>query len=84
MRIFEGIIKTISNSNTAVIEVQRIVPHPVYKKLIKKYSSFKVDTTGTEVKAGDNVRIVETRPLSRGKFFKIYTDSKKSKKEIKK
>jgi small subunit ribosomal protein S17 len=77
MKIFEGIIISISNSNTAIVKMERMVPHPMYKKLIRKKSTFMTDTTGSEVKVGDKIKIVETKPISKGKTFKIYTSSQK-------
>lgn len=71
MKIFEGIIVSVPDSYTGVVEITRRVPHKIYGKLIKKSSKFKIDITGTEVKVGDKVSFVETRPLSKGKNFKL-------------
>jgi small subunit ribosomal protein S17 len=71
MKIFDGPVISVGMQNTIVVEVTRRVPHPLYKKLIKKSSKFKADTNGIEVSVGDVVRIQETRPISKGKFFKV-------------
>ncbi len=55
--------------NTVIVEVTRRVAHPLYKKLLKRTSNFKVDTAGQTVHVGDMVAMKQTRPLSRGKFF---------------
>ncbi len=44
----------------------------LYKKLLKRSKNFKVDTTGVEVSVGQDVKIVETKPMSREKHFKIF------------
>ena len=79
MKIFEGIVKKISGPTTAVLEIERLVAHPIYKKIMRKSTSIKFDTTGSVMEVGQKVRIVETRPISKDKNFKIYTQLKKEK-----
>jgi small subunit ribosomal protein S17 len=76
-KILQG--KVISNkmNNTAVVEVERIVPHPLYKKLLKRSKRYKVETKGQKLEIGETVKIVETRPISKDKHFAIFTDEKK-------
>lgn len=71
MKTIEGVIISNKMIKTAVVEVVRRVPHPLYKKLVKKSSKFKVDTGEFQVSVGDRVRIIETRPISKDKNFKI-------------
>lgn len=71
MRILEGTVISTKMQNTVVVEVTRRTPHPLYKKLMKKSKKFKVDTNGITVREGDRVRIVETKPVSKEKYFKI-------------
>ncbi len=55
---------------TVVVAVERLVQHPVYRKTIKLTSTFMAhDEKGA--KQGDRVRIVETRPLSRNKRWRV-------------
>ena len=70
-KMFEGIVVSVKMQNTVVVEVSRKKPHPLYKKLLKRSTKFKVDTAGQSVNAGDKVKIKETRPISKGKHFKI-------------
>jgi small subunit ribosomal protein S17 len=65
--------KVIANKmqNTVVVEVSRRVPHPLYKKLLKKTKHFNVDTAGQEIAVGNEVKIVETKPMSKTKYFAI-------------
>ena len=63
--------------DTVVVEIVRRVPHPLYKKLLKRSKKFKVATNGATVAVGDDVRIVETRPVSKDKYFAILEEGKK-------
>jgi len=71
MRILEGKIISVKMQNTAVVEITRKTPHPLYKKLIKRRKRYKVDTSNQSLSLGDLVRIVETRPVSKDKHFKV-------------
>lgn len=71
MKTFEGIILSVGMNRTAVVEITRKTPHPLYKKLIKRSKNFKADTAGFELAVGMRVKIVETRPISKNKFFKV-------------
>ena len=70
-KVLKGIVTSTSMKNTIVVEITRRVPHPLYKKLLKKSNSFKVDTDGKTVSVGDTVAIVETKPMSKDKHFKV-------------
>lgn len=72
MKILEGIVVSTKMQNTVVVEVTRRTPHPLYKKLMKKSRKFKADANGITVHEGDRVRIVETKPVSKDKHFKIH------------
>lgn len=64
-------VVSIKMQNTVVVEVSRRVPHPLYKKLLKKSKHFNTDTAGKTVEVGNEVRIVETKPISKTKYFAI-------------
>ena len=70
-KMFEGKIVSLKMQNTAVVEVTYRKPHPLYKKLLKRSKRYKVETGGQSISIGDKVRIVETKPISKGKYFKI-------------
>lgn len=71
MKIFEGIVISTKMQKTVIVEVMRKVAHPLYKKLLKRNKKYKVDNTGFSVSEGDRVKIVETKPISKDKHFKI-------------
>jgi len=70
-KTFEGKVVSIKMQNTVVVEVFRRKPHPLYKRLLKRSKKYKVETGGLSVSVGDKVKILETRPISKGKHFKI-------------
>tara|TARA_R110002096_G_scaffold4501_6_gene21084 strand:- start:16491 stop:16775 length:285 start_codon:yes stop_codon:yes gene_type:complete len=61
--------KVISNKmdKTIVVEVERRVPHPKFKKIIKRSSKFYVHDEENKAALGDKVSIIECRPLSKSK-----------------
>lgn len=69
MKTFTGKIVSLKMNKTAVIEVTRKVPHPLYKKLFKRTSRFKADTKDLTLEVGQKVVIQETKPVSKNKFF---------------
>lgn len=71
MKIFEGIIVSGGNNKTVVVEVSRRTPHPLYGKLMRLSKKLKADTGDFEVVIGNKVKIQETRPMSKDKYFKI-------------
>ena len=56
---------------TVVVEVQRFKPDPVYKKYIRVRKRYKARDEKNEYKVGDRVEIIEHRPFSRDKRFKV-------------
>lgn len=72
-KTLNGIVTSVGMKNTAVVEVFRQVPHPLYKKLLKRSKKYKIETEGKELTVGDLVRIVETKPVSKDKYFKLAT-----------
>ena len=58
-------------AKTIVVEVSRRVPHPLYKRIVNKRKKFYVHDEEAAAKMGDIVRIVECRPLSRLKRWRL-------------
>lgn len=56
---------------TIVVRVGRLTVHPAFKKTIKRYSKFKAHDEKKIAKIGDAVRIVETRPISKDKRWRL-------------
>lgn len=64
---------------TVVVAIQDSVKHPLYKKIIKRTTRFKVHDEKNECKVGDRVLIMETRPLSRDKRWRLVEIIEKAK-----
>jgi small subunit ribosomal protein S17 len=64
---------------TIVVAIEDSVKHPLYKKIIKRTVKFKAHDEKNECKAGDRVRIMETRPLSKDKRWRLVEIIEKAK-----
>ncbi len=56
---------------TVVVEVESRRPHPVYKKMLKRTKHYKAHYEGDGLLVGDKVKIIETKPTSRDKKWKV-------------
>ncbi|WP_372996345.1 30S ribosomal protein S17 [Lutispora sp.] len=56
---------------TIVVAIETLVRHPLYKKTVKRTTKFKAHDENNECKVGDKVMIMETRPLSREKRWRL-------------
>jgi small subunit ribosomal protein S17 len=56
---------------TVVVAVERSVIHPVYKKVIRRVSKLKAHDEHNMCQIGDRVKLIETRPISRHKHFRV-------------
>ena len=66
-----GVVISDVQDKTIVVIVDRRTPHPLYKKVIKVRKKFTAHDENNEAKKGDTVRIVETRPLSKNKCWRL-------------
>lgn len=66
-----GIVKSNKMTSTITISVERRVKHPLYGKFVKKTSTFMAHDEGNSANIGDRVRIMETRPLSKRKRWRL-------------
>ena len=79
MKILKGTVLSIEMKDTIVVEVTRSITHPLYKKVLKRSKKYKVDAKGKKVSAGDLVEIVECKPISKDKHFKLKVENGKLK-----
>jgi small subunit ribosomal protein S17 len=70
-KVLVGIVVSNKMDKTGVAAVERNVPHPLYKKVVKKTTKFKFHDEKNECDIGDTVEIMETRPLSKDKYFRL-------------
>jgi small subunit ribosomal protein S17 len=66
-----GIVTSNKMQKTVVVEVLRLVRHAKYKKYVKRLLKFKAHDERQECQPGDKVLIVETRPISKEKRWKV-------------
>ena len=64
---------------TIVVAIQDSVKHPLYKKIIKRTVRLKAHDENNECKIGDRVRVMETRPLSKDKRWRLVEIIEKAK-----
>jgi small subunit ribosomal protein S17 len=66
-----GIVVSDKMQKTVVVKVNQLVKHPVYSKYMRRTAKYKAHDEMNMCKLGDRVLIVETRPLSKDKCWKI-------------
>ena len=70
-KVLRGIVVSNKMDKTGVVEITRKVPHPLYKKVVTKTTRFKFHDENNECSIGDTIEIMETRPLSKDKYFRL-------------
>jgi small subunit ribosomal protein S17 len=78
-----GVVVSDKMQKTIVVKVTSLVKHPRYKRVIRKYKKFKVHDEKNIAHVGDIVRIQETRPISKEKYFRLVEIIKKASPELK-
>jgi len=68
---FVGIVKSDKMDKTIVVAIETLKLHPLYKKYVKRVKKVKAHDEKNDAKIGDRVRVVECRPLSREKHWKL-------------
>ena len=66
-----GVVTSNAMDKTVTVAVERTVPHPLYKKAVKRTKKFKAHDEQNACQVGDVVRIEETRPLSKTKRWRV-------------
>jgi len=74
-RILQGTVVSAASEKTIVVNVDRRVRHPLYKKTITRSNKFHAHDENNIFKIGDKVRIIECRPISKKKTWTVLTDS---------
>ncbi len=69
--VLKGVVTSDKMDKTIVVSVSRFVKHPLYGKFYKISKKYKAHDEANKYKIGDNVEIVETRPISKDKKFKV-------------
>ena len=78
-KVREGIVVSDKMDKTIVVAIQDKTKHPLYKKTINKTKKLKAHDENNEAGIGDTVEIMETRPLSRDKRWRLVKVVEKAK-----
>ena len=73
-RVLQGEVVSDKMDKTVVVQVDRRVRHPLYKKFIKKSKKYSAHDADNACKVGDKVRIRECRPLSKTKRWEVLAE----------
>jgi len=67
----EGVVVSNSMDKTVVVAVVRVGPHPLYQRVVKHTTKLVAHDDDNRCKPGDRVRVMETRPLSKRKRWRV-------------
>lgn len=70
-REVSGTVVSDKMDKTVVVQVERLVKHPLYKKYIRRRNKFRAHDKDNMCQIGDRVTIIETRPLSKTKRWRV-------------
>ncbi len=70
-RILSGTVISSSSNKTIVVKVSRRVKHKLYKKIISRSKNYHAHDENNDFKVGDSVSIIETKPISKLKTWKV-------------
>ena len=78
-KVRQGVVVSDAYDKTIVVSVEERKPHPIYKKMITSTKKFHAHDENNEAGVGDTVQIMETRPLSKMKRWRLYKIVEKAK-----
>ena len=70
-RLITGVVVSDKMEKTIIVRTERLVKHQVFKKYIRRHVKYKAHDEKNECKAGDRVLIIESRPISRDKRWRV-------------
>ena len=70
-KVREGIVVSDKMEKTIVVAIETMILHPIYKKRVKRTTKFKAHDENNIAKVGDKVKVMETRPLSKDKNWRL-------------
>ena len=74
-RILSGVVVSSNSNKTIIVDVTRRIKHKLYKKIIRRTKKYHAHDENNEFKIGDNVSIVESRPISKLKKWIAISNS---------
>ena len=70
-RILQGVVVSDKSDKTVIVNVERRVTHPIYKKVVRRSKKYAAHDAENRCKVGDIVRIQECRPISKEKAWRV-------------
>ena len=74
-RILSGVVVSSNSNKTIIVDVTRRIKNKLYKKIIRRTKKYHAHDENNEFKIGDNVSIVESRPISKLKKWIVISNS---------
>jgi small subunit ribosomal protein S17 len=71
LKIKEGVVVSDKMDKTVIVAVERLMRHPLYRRVIRRTRRFKAHDETNDCRVGDRVRITECRPLSKEKCWRV-------------
>ncbi len=73
-RILSGVVISTNSNKTVVVNVTRRIKHKLYKKIIRRSKKYHAHDENNEFNIGDNVSIIETKPISKLKTWRVVSN----------
>ena len=77
-RILSGVVVSSNSNKTVTVDVSRRIKHKLYKKIIKRTKKYHAHDENNEFKVGDTVSIIESKPISKIKKWKVLSTGENS------
>ena len=74
-RILSGIVSSSNSDKTITVSVTRRIKHKLYKKIIRQTKKYHAHDENNQYKIGDTVSIIETKPISKLKKWKVISNT---------
>tara|TARA_B100000965_G_C19150889_1_gene565933 strand:+ start:273 stop:530 length:258 start_codon:yes stop_codon:yes gene_type:complete len=78
-RILSGTVVSSNANKTIIVKVTRRVKHKLYKKIISRSKNYHAHDEDNNFKVGDNVKIIESKPISKLKSWLVMNENQESK-----
>ena len=74
-RILSGVVVSSNANKTIVVDITRRIKHKLYKKIIRQTKKYQAHDEDNQFKIGDNVSIIESKPISKLKKWKVISNT---------
>jgi len=78
-RMIKGIVISDKMDKTIVIKTERLVKHPIFHKYVRRHAKYKAHDEKNQCKVGDTVVIIESRPVSKDKRWRMVEITQRAK-----